>query len=431
MSTDFTALNNRSRRRKDNDAMASKHILLISQYFHPETFRVNDMACEWVKRGYKVTVLTGIPNYPMGKYFDGYDKKHRTRETWNGVNIIRIPLVARGNSSNKLLNAAGMAANYFSFVRSGKKWVKSQEAADLHVDLVFTVEVSPMTQAMIGVWYGQKYNVPTFLYVQDLWPENVETVTGIHNKLIISPIDRMVDKIYRETGTIFTTSPSFVNAIVNRKVPVNKEKVYYWPQYAEEFYRPMEPVSVDGIDRNDGCYKIAFTGNIGTAQGLDVLPKAAVMLKDEKVKFIIVGDGRYQPEFERQIDERSVRSSFVMISRVPAERVPEILSNVDAGFISFNKTSLWENTIPAKLQSYMACGKAIIASASGETKRVIDEAACGVCTEIGNAEKLADGIRNMMKADSAKMGMNARAYFEDHFDKKKLMDEMDLFIDNM
>ena len=84
-----------------------KHILLISQYFHPETFRVNDMACEWVKRGYKVTVLTGIPNYPMGKYFEGYDKKHRTRENWNGVNIIRIPLVARGNSGNKLINAAG------------------------------------------------------------------------------------------------------------------------------------------------------------------------------------------------------------------------------------------------------------------------------------------------------------------------------------
>lgn len=405
-----------------------KHILLISQYFYPETFRVNDMACEWVKRGYKVTVLTGIPNYPMGKYFDGYDKKHRTHETWNGVNIIRIPLVARGNSSNKLMNAAGMAANYFSFVRSGKKWVKGKEAANLQADLVFTFEVSPMTQAMIGVWYGQRYNVPTYLYVQDLWPENVEIVTGIHNKIIIDPIDKMVDKIYRETSTIFTTSPSFVEAIANRKVPVDRNKVHYWPQYAEEFYKPMDSIPVDGIDSSDSSYKIAFTGNIGTAQGLDVLPKTAKILRTDNVKFVIVGDGRYQPEFERRIDELGVKEKFIRIPRVPAEHVPEILSNVDAGFISFNKTPLWENTIPAKLQSYMACGKVIIASASGETERVITEAGCGVCCEIGNAEALAEGIRAMMKSDSKAMGRKAREYFEEKFDKKKLMDEMEEYI---
>ena len=405
----------------------AKHILLISQYFYPETFRVNDMACEWVKRGYKVTVLTGIPNYPMGKYFDGYDRKHRTRETWNGVNIIRIPLVARGNSSNKLLNAVGMAANYLSFVRSGKKWVKSKEAENLQADLVFTFEVSPMTQAMIGVWYGQRYNVPTYLYVQDLWPENVETVTGIHNKLIIGPIDRMVDKIYRKTGTIFTTSPSFVEAIVNRKVLVEREKVHYWPQYAEEFYRPIEKQSVAGIP-DDGSFKIAFTGNIGTAQGLDILPKTAKMLKNENVKFVIVGDGRYQPEFERQIREKKVQEKFIMIPRVPAERIPEILSACEAGFISFTKTPLYEKTIPAKLQSYMACGKAIIASALGETRRVIEEAGCGVCTEIGDPEALAEGIREMMKAGCAEMGQKARRYFDAHFDKKKLMDEMDEYI---
>lgn len=281
---------------------------------------------------------------------------------------------------------------------------------------------------MIGVWYGQRYNAPTFLYVQDLWPENVEIVTGIHNKLIIGPIDRMVDKIYRKTGTIFTTSPSFVKAIVNRAVPVDCEKVHYWPQYAEEFYKPMKPIAVDGIDPNDTSFKIAFTGNIGTAQGLDILPKTAELLKNENVKFVIVGDGRYQPEFERQIREKKIQEKFIMIPRVPAERIPEILSACDAGFISFTKTPLYEKTIPAKLQSYMACGKAIIASALGETRRVIEEAGCGVCTEIGAPEALTDGIKKMMKADSALMGQKARQYFEAHFDKKKLMDEMDEYL---
>lgn len=399
-----------------------KHILLISQYFYPEIFRVNDIAVEWVKRGYKVTVLTGIPNYPMGKFFEGYDWKHRRRENWNGVEIIRIPLIARGNSSNKFFNAIGMAANYLSFIASGRRWVKKN---NLHADLVFTVEVSPMTQALIGVWYKKRYHVPAYLYVQDLWPENVETVTGIHNKVIIGSINKMVDKIYRETDQIFTTSPSFVETIVNRLVPVNRNKVHYWPQYAEEFYKPLPPQAVKGIDENDGSFKIAFTGNIGMAQGLDILPKAAVLLRNVDVKFVIVGDGRYQAEFERQIDKKGVRDKFIMIPRVPAEYVPVILSVCDAGFISFNKDSLWEKTIPAKLQSYMACGKAIIASASGETKRIIEEAGCGVCCEIGDAKALAKGIKELTKSKSKEIGIKARKYFLDHYNKKKLMDEMD------
>ena len=403
-----------------------KHILLVSQYFYPEPFRVNDMACEWVKRGYKVTVLTGIPNYPMGKYYEGYDRKHRIKESWNGVNIIRIPLIARGNSSNKVISAVGIVANYLSFVISGKKWIKSKEAKNLHADLVFTFEVSPMTQALIGVWYAKRFNVPSFLYVQDLWPENVETITGIHSRLVIDPIDKMVGKIYKETGTILTTSPSFVESIVNRKVPIDRRKVHFWPQYAEEFYRPMEPHIVDGINPNDGYFKIAFTGNIGTAQGLDILPKTAELLRDEKVKFVIVGDGRYQAEFEKLVKEKQVNSKFVLIPRVPAEHISEILGAVDACFLSFSKTPIWEKTIPAKLQSYMACGKAIIASASGETKRIIEEADCGVCCEIGNTEELVKGIKALLTTtDCTRLGQKARDYFLTHYEKKKLMDEMD------
>lgn len=399
-----------------------KHILVISQYFHPETFRINDMASEWVKRGYKVTVLTGIPNYPRGKFFDGYDYLHRRSELWNGVKIIRIPIIPRGNSSNKFFNACSMALNYFSFIVSGKRWVKKN---DVKADIVFTFEVSPMTQALIGIWYGKRYCVPTYLYVQDLWPENVEIITGIHYKTIIAPINRMVDKIYRETDVIFATSPSFVKAIVNRPVSVDNRKVHYWPQYAEDFYRPLETTLPD-IDGN-GAFKIAFTGNIGAAQGLDVLPKAAELLKEENIKFVIVGDGRYQYEFKHEIELRGVEDKFILIPRQPAERIPEILGACDAGFISFNKVKLWESTIPAKLQSYMACGKAIIASASGETERIIKESGCGICCQIGDHRSLADGIRKLIASDVKDMGLRSRKYFENYFDKKKLMDQMDSF----
>ena len=321
-----------------------KHILIISQYFHPETFRINDMASEWVRRGYKVTVLTGIPNYPMGKFFPGYSWVKKRHETWNGMNIIRIPLIARGQG------AIGMVLNYCSFVISGWLWNMCNK---VNADIVFSFEVSPMTQVKVGCWYAKKHKVPHYVYVQDLWPENVETVTGIHNKLIIGPIERMVDNIYEQVDQIFVPSPSFVKAVTDRKKPVDSQKVHYWPQYAEEFYRPMERQMLDDIP-DDDSFKIAFTGNIGTAQGLDVLPKAASLLKDVDVKFVIVGDGRYQTELKKQIEELDVEDKFIMIPRVNAERIPVLLSCCDAGFISFNKMPFWEMTIPAKLQSYMA-----------------------------------------------------------------------------
>ncbi len=395
-----------------------KHILVISQYFHPESFRINDMATEWVQRGYRVTVLTGIPNYPMGKFFPGYSWTKNRKETWNGMEIIRIPLIARGHSS------IGMVLNYYSFVVSGWFWNRFSK---VDADIVFSFETSPMTQVKIGCDYANKHKKPHYVYVQDLWPENVETVTGIHNRLIIGPIDRMVDKIYKQVDEIFVTSPSFVDAIVNRKKPVAPNKVHYWPQYAEEFYVPMKKQVVKGIP-NDDTFKIAFTGNIGTAQGLDILPKTAKLLKDENVCFIIVGDGRYQAEFEKHIEECGVKEKFVLLPRVPARQIPEVLSCCDAGFISFNNTELWKMTIPAKLQSYMACGKAIIASAAGETKRIIEEAQCGICCDIGNAEALSDGIRMIMKADLSLFERNSRRYFEMNFTKKKLMDEMDSFL---
>ena len=130
-----------------------KHILVIAQYFYPEQFRINDICTEWVKRGYKVTVVTGIPNYPQGKYYDGYGLFKKRKETYNGIEIIRIPLVPRGNNSIML------ALNYLSFVVSGFFW---KMFTKIKADYVFIFEVSPMTQALPGVWYAKKRKIPCY-----------------------------------------------------------------------------------------------------------------------------------------------------------------------------------------------------------------------------------------------------------------------------
>lgn len=400
-----------------NNIDRKKHILVVSQYFFPENFRINDICKEWVKRGYKVTVITGIPNYPTGKFYDGYSFSKRRKEIWNGIHIIRIPLIPRGT------NSIGLISNYLSFVVTG--FFKSHFNS-IKADYVFTFEVSPMTQALLGCWFAKKLKVPHYLYVQDLWPENVVTVTGISNPKIIKPIDKMVDYIYKNTDEIFATSPSFVEEICNRKVKVPHEKIHYWPQYAEEFYRPLEPKSIEEIP-DDDSFKIIFTGNIGTAQGLQILPQAAELLKNENVKFIIVGDGRYLKEFQQEIKQRGVQNQFIMIPRQPAERIPELLAYCDAAFLSFQNDKLWTKTIPAKLQSYMACGMPIIAAAQGETERVVTEAHCGICCAIGDVNRLSESIKIMMKSDLCVMADRSRKYFEKCFEKQMLMNQMDAY----
>lgn len=394
-----------------------KHILVVSQYFYPEQFRINDMCAEWVRRGYRVTVLTGIPNYPYGKYFPGYGLFKKRREEYAGMEIIRIPLIARGKG------ALGMCLNYISFVVSGFFW---KCVTKLKADMVFNFEVSPMTQALVGVWYARRRKIPCWIYVQDLWPENIEIVTGIHSKLVLNPIGRMVDYIYRRCDRIFATSPSFVD-MIKARIPAEADKVSYWPQYAEEFYRPMARGEGAFIPA-DGRFRVIFTGNVGLAQGLDILPETAAILKERgaDAEFVIVGDGRGKAALEEQIGARGVENMFRLIERQRAEDIPALLADCDAAFVSFMNNSLFANTIPAKLQSYMACGMPILACVTGETERIVREADCGAVSPLGDAAALADAVQGLMRDGRIEeYGRNARAYFEAHFEKNMLLDYFD------
>ena len=202
-----------------------------------------------------------------------------------------------------------MCLNYLSFVVSGWFW---KCFTRLDADMVFNFEVSPMTQVLVGVWYAERKHIPCWLYVQDLWPENIEIVTGIHSPLVLRPIERMVRSIYRRCDRIFAASPSFVE-MIRARMAEGREKVSYWPQYAEEFYRPGAEKSV--LIPADGRFRIAFTGNVGQAQGLDILPETASRLKADGVPaaFVIVGDGRSKAALEEQIRQRGVEDMFVMI----------------------------------------------------------------------------------------------------------------------
>ncbi|UTR12127.1 glycosyltransferase family 4 protein [Evansella sp. LMS18] len=397
-----------------------KHILVISQYFYPEQFRINDICNEWVKRGYKVTVITGIPNYPQGEYYEGYGVFKRRKEIYNGIEIIRIPLIPRGN------NSITLALNYLSFVISGFFWMIFSR---LRADYVFIFEVSPMTQALPGVWYSKKRKIPCYLYVTDLWPENVEILAGIKNKQILNGIGLMVDYIYNKCDRIFTSSESFIKAINERGVEV--EKLEFWPQYAEDYYKPVKKDQTSVIEiPDDGIFNIIFAGNIGVSQGLDILPKVAKILKktDSKVRFNIVGDGRFKEKLIKMIHEEDLSDMFNFIPKQPPTRIPEIMALCDATLISLSKSKVFAITLPAKTQSCLACGLPIIVSADGEIQKVIKRAGAGVCSDAGNVEDLAGNIQKLVrmpKSDMRQMSENGLRYYKQTFDKNKLLDRMD------
>ena len=398
-----------------------KHILVISQYFYPEQFRINDICQEWVKDGYEVTVLTGIPNYPAGEFYEGYGLKKRRNEKWNGINIIRLPILPRKKGAIRL------AINYLSFVVSGFFW---SMFSHISADVVFIYEVSPMTQALPGVWYAKRKKCPCYLYVMDLWPENVEIVLGIHNKLFLNSIEVMVKYIYKRCDRIFTSSKSFIEKIVSRGI--EREKLEFWPQYAEDFYEKCERGKNELEIPQDGVLNLTFAGNVGYAQGLKTLVESAVLLKkkDKIVRFNIIGEGRYLEQLKRDVKDNKIERYFNFISKKPAEDIQKYFAYSDVALITLSKSEVFAMTIPAKTQSCLKCGMPIIAAADGEVQKVICEACCGYYGDSENAEQLTENILSFMDTTSecrTKFSVNAIKYYNENFDKQLLVKKMESY----
>lgn len=402
-------------------AEEKKHILIISQIFHPDEFRINDIALELKSRGFKVSVVTGYPNYPEGKIPKEYQSHKITKETYEGIEITRLPIIERGKD-----NKIKLMLNYASFPVSGFFWNLFN---DIDADVVFIYEASPMSQALPGVWHAKKQNIPCYMYVMDLWPENLEVVGNISSPLILKPIEKMVDYIYAGCDRLFTPSKAFTERITARGVP--EEKIEYWPQYAESCYYPVskENVTIDAIPQ-DGILNLTFAGNIGYAQGLELLPQLACKLKDKdkRVRFNLIGDGRYKQTLISEIEDLDVVDYFNFIDRQPPEKIKKYMALSDASLILLARHKLFELYIPAKVQSSLACGIPIIGSISGETKRIIDGAGIGYCSEAGDLEGLYQNISkfsDLLPAERGAMQENALQYYQDNFEKEKLMDELE------
>ena len=397
---------------------AKMRILVISQYFYPEEFRINDLCSAWVSKGYDVTVITGIPNYPKGKFFQGYGLFKRRKDEYQGVSIVRLPILSRGKGFVRL------SLNYLSFVVSGFFWSK---LTPIKADVVFINEVSPMTQALPGIWFGRRRKIPVLLYVQDLWPENIEATIGPKRKGFIRRIDKLVQMIYRDVDKIFTSSNAYIQNISFKGI--DAKKLYYWPQYAEQFYQPLTK-SNDVIIPDTPSTKVIFTGNMGIAQGLHLLIEVAKASSHLGVEFYLVGDGSEKTNL-MELAKRYRLANVNFLDPVKATDIPQYLAQCDLAYLSLIDARIYELTVPAKLQSYLACGIPVLASASGEVGRIITESKTGFVAAPGDVNAVIASLDKFMRLNPEEVKQlraNARNAYEQMFEKEMLLNQMDIHL---
>ena len=391
-------------------------ILIVSQYFYPENFRINDLALELKKRGHEITVLTGLPNYPKGEYFEGYDDTKNCDEVWNDIPVYRCKLRPRKTGSVNLIR------NYASFVVEANKKLKELQNKDF--DLIYVFEVSPITVALPAIKLKKKKNIPVIINIQDLWPENIVAVTGMTNPIIIGLVNKMVNYIYRHCDLILTASPSFVSKIKER---INdKDKVRYWPQYST-VNKTDEEVSIYDKD----YFNIVFTGNIGEAQGIDLAIEAAKILKDKKICWHFVGEGRSKEKLEKLVNEYGINDRVKFHGFHPEKEIPKYLKDADAALLILKPNPVFEMTIPAKLQTYLACGVPILGCVSGEGKRIIEESKAGIVSEDISVDGLVKVCNQFIELPIDLLNEykeRSYCYGKSNFNKNKLISDLEKYM---
>ena len=390
-------------------------ILVVCQYYHPEPFRIHEVCEELALRGHEVTVLTGLPNYPMGVIPDEYKGKKHRDEIVGGVHVIRVK--ERPRTPGKI----GLARNYVSFVFHG--CIKAL-CMKKDFDVIFVYQLSPVLMAIpayAAKWFSKTKHIA--LYCLDLWPESL-TSMGIGKSGMFYRFMKSVSvSIYKGAYSIGYTSRMF-REYFTKELGVENDRFIHIPQFADELFSDIE-TSDHGEDVGHKKEHIdyVFAGNIGKMQSVETIIKAASLVKDDRIRWHIVGDGFALEDCKKLCDTMNLNDKVTFYGRLPVEEMPRFYRMADAMIVTLADNDTISYTLPGKIQSYMAAGKAVIASANGETQHVIDDSGCGRCVAAEDEVAFAALADEMAKADDfSRMGEKSRRYYDDHFTRKMHVD---------
>jgi colanic acid biosynthesis glycosyl transferase WcaI len=398
-------------------------ILIVSQYFWPENFRINDLTQELVQRGHSVTVLTGIPNYPTGTVFEDYRKTPKAFDYFSGARVFRVPMIARGTGAFRLF------LNYLSFVISaslcGPWQLRGQQ-----MDVIFVFEPSPVTVGLPAILIGRIKRAPVVFWALDLWPETLAAIGVVRSPMVLGWVGHLVRFIYERCTLVLGQSCGFLPKIA--KYCSDTKKIRYFPSWAEEIFNEADVVPAPEVPLQPGAFNILFAGNIGEAQDLPAVLNAAESLKhNNAIRWLIVGDGRRSAWLHEEIVRRGLQKKVLLLGRFPLERMPSFYTHANALLVSLKKDPVFSLTIPGKIQSYLMAGIPILGMLDGEGAQVITDSNSGLVCSAGNSDGLASAVLEMftMSVDQRKqLGVNGRDFAKKEFGRGLLMDQLEVLL---
>ena len=395
-------------------------ILVVSQYFWPETFRINDLVEGLVRKGHEVEVLTAKPNYPQGKFYAGYSFFSKHHESYCGAKVHRVPLVPRGSAS-----AVRLGLNYLSFVFFGSLFVLFKPKK---YDYTFTFAISPITQILPALLHKLLRNSKSYLWVQDLWPESVSAASGLNNKFVIAVLGKLVKFIYKHADKVLIQSEFFEKSVLN--YGCDAAKIEYLPNWAEDLYvEPMVDVNKYKHLMPDG-FKVFFAGNIGESQDFESIVKAIKLVSqiENSIKFVIVGDGRKRTWLEQEIIKQHLQNTVFLLGKYPVEEMPHFFVHADLMLLTLKAEPVFSLTIPSKIQSYMAFGRPVVGMLDGIGASLIQKANCGYSCPAGRYNQLSTLILKMYQHEPSyrnEFAINATIYYKQNFAKAITLNKLD------
>jgi glycosyltransferase involved in cell wall biosynthesis len=393
-----------------------KSVLVVTSSFWPETFRINEVVAGLANRDLAVTVLTGLPNYPEGRLYDGYDRMWPKIEQACGAEVIRVPHLLRGKG-----RVARLALASISFVASACT-LGAARLRGRQFDAILCYGVSPIFTAIAGLWLGRLCKAPLALWVQDLWPGNLAAANIRTGSFLETLIGKGVGWLYRSSDMILVSSQAFASDITRRAgQPV---ACIYQPNSAEQAVLHAAP---DLSRPADGTFDVVFAGNLGRALSLPTILDAAQRLSAEpSIRFRIIGEGSMSGWLREELHNRALSNVIIEGKQDPAA-MPAIYERASALLLTLTRNPAMELSLPSKTPTYLASGRPVIVAADGETARIISEAGAGICVPAEDGAALANAIRRLrdMPAEQRrKMGEAGRAYARAHFDPERLTDQL-------
>ena len=395
-------------------------ILIVSQYFWPENFRVNDLTQELVKRGHSVTVLTGVPNYPTGKVFDAFKADRKAFANYVGAKVCRVPMLTRGSGSLRLL------FNYLSFVL-GACFFGPWRLQGQPFDIIFVFEPSPVTVGIPAVLLGRLKQAPVVFWALDLWPETLAAVGVVRSTKVLAAIGHLVRFIYTRCALVLGQSRGFLKNIA--KYCDDPSKIRYFPSWAEDVFIQEELKPAPEVPPEEGLFNVLFAGNVGEAQDFPAVLDAAEILRHNlAIRWLVVGNGRMMGWLRAEVVRRGLERCFLLLGRFPVERMPSFYAHADALLVSLKRDPVFSSTIPGKVQSYLMAGLPLLGMLDGEGANVILDAGAGLVCPAGDASGLAQSVlllAAMPKVERLRLGSNGHVYASKEFNREVLMDRLE------